>query len=396
MIWLTLVSLLILTVMVRHNWATNKNTIFLGLLLGFVSLYCLTHYWMAIDFQPTLAAIFFNHFTPFYLVTGPLLFWYVRGVLKDEFFWKNTDWYHLIPFFIQVIAISPYTLGNSFDSKVEMIQELNANPARMAEMRFNFIFSTSQNSLIRLGLFLIYLIASFSQIVGHLKREKTPISITLQRSVVVRWLIYLHISLLVMLVLYLVFLYRFGADTSFLITPQSATLQTIIAALLIINNLSLLLFPELLFGIIRSRPSATKQTNSGASKTGSTHKSSKNISQVPFKDQAYFAELGKRFKTYMKAEQPYLAKGFDLSQASSALQVPQHHLTLCIREVFDDNFSGVRNAYRVRYSKKLLKDPELSQKTIDAIADESGFSSRTSFYKAFDRETGMSPADYRK
>ena len=396
MVWLILVSLLVLIVMVYYNWSTNKNTIFLGLLLGLVSLYCLTHYWMAIDFQPFLSAIFFNHFTPFYLVTGPLLYWYVRGVLKDEFIWKNTDWYHLIPFFIQLIAIVPYTFGNSFDSKVEIIQQLNTNPARIAEMRFNFIFSTSQNSLIRLGLFLIYLLASFSQIVGHLKREKTPIGITLQRSVVVRWLIYLHISLLVMLVLYLVFLYRFGADTSFLKTPQSATLQTIIATLLIINNLSLLLFPELLFGIIRSHPSANKQTNSGAKKASSAQKSSKKKSQVPFKDQAYFAELGKRFKTYMNEEKPYLAKDFDLSQASIALQVPQHHLTLCIREVFDDNFSGVRNAYRVRYSKKLLKDPELSQKTIDAIADESGFSSRTSFYKAFDRETGMSPADYRR
>jgi len=40
-------------------------------------------------------------------------------------------------------------------------------------------------------------------------------------------------------------------------------------------------------------------------------------------------------------------------------------------------------------------DPSNASKTIDAIADETGFSSRTSFYKAFDRITGISPNEYR-
>jgi len=68
---------------------------------------------------------------------------------------------------------------------------------------------------------------------------------------------------------------------------------------------------------------------------------------------------------------------------------------LCIREIFDDNFSGFRNSYRIRDAQSILKDPSNATKTIDAIADETGFSSRTSFYKAFDRITGISPNEYR-
>ncbi len=386
MVWLTIISLLVLLVMTYYNWSTNKNIIFLSLYLAFFTTYGLTHYWLTIDARPELAAIFFNHFTPFYLIVGPLLYFYVKGVLSDEFFLKKTDFIHLIPGIIQLVAVAPYTFTVPFEVKVEMLQGLVENPTLASQIRFNWMFTNEQNALIRLSLLLGYILAAARLLYKHLQKSNIPISIKLQRSVVLRWLIYLHISTLILISFYIFFLFSFSKNSCFIDTQLAATIETLLAVFIVINNLSLLLFPELLFGIpiFRRADSIEVVLDTPA-----------NRASVRFKDEAYFQDLGNRFMSYMEAEKPYLSKSFNLGQAAQSLEVPQHHLTLCIREVYDDNFSGIRNTFRVKYAYSLLKSSTHSQKTIDAISDESGFSSRTSFYKAFDREFGMSPGDLR-
>jgi len=394
MVWLTLVSLLVLVVMVYYNWSSNRNVIFLGLLLSFISVYALAHYWLAIEFNATLSAIVFNHFTPLYLLVGPMLYFYVRGVLADDFVWKNTDWFHLVPALIQLLAISPYLFTVSFSEKMTLIQELTRNSDEVLSMRFNMFFSTLQNSLFRFLSVIVYWLISFSLIFQFLFKSRSSITYNLQRSVVMRWLLYLHISFLILTTLYAVFLYRFDAELDFLNSQASYTLQTAIAFFIIVNNLSLLLFPELLFGIIRTR--SLRSLNVIASDLPLSLKENETQENVlPFKNHDYFLELGNRLKDYMEESHPYLSKNFNLSEAARSLNVPQHHLTLCIREIYDDNFSGFRNSYRIRHAQAILKDPSNASKTIDAIADETGFSSRTSFYKAFDRITGISPNEYR-
>lgn len=386
MVWLTIISLLVLMVMTYYNWSANKNIIFLSLYLALFTTYGLTHYWMTVDVEPHLAAIVFNHFTPLYLLVGPLLYFYVKGVLSDDLVFKRTDFIHLIPGIIQLVAVAPYIFTVPFEAKVEMLNGLIENPSLATKIRFNWIFTNEQNALIRLGLLLGYILATARLLLKHLNQNNIPISIKLQRSVVLRWLIYLHVSTLTLISLYVFFLFSFAKDNSFIETQLATTIQTLLAVFLVINNLSLLLFPELLFGIpiFRRADSIEVVLDTPADRAS-----------VRFKDEAYFQDLGNRFMSYMEAEKPYLSKSFNLGQAAQNLEVPQHHLTLCIREVYDDNFSGVRNAFRVKHAYHLLKSSSHSQKTIDAISDESGFSSRTSFYKAFDREFGMSPGDLR-
>jgi len=386
MVWLTIISLLVLMVMTYYNWLANKNIIFLSLYLALFTTYGLTHYWMTVDVEPRLAAIFFNHFTPLYLLVGPLLYFYVKGVLSDELVFKRTDFIHLIPGIIQLVAVAPYIFTVPFEAKVEMLQGLIENPTLATKIRFNWVFTNEQNALIRLGLLLGYILATARLLLKHLNQNNIPISIKLQRSVVLRWLIYLHLSTLTLISLYVFFLFSFAKENSFIDTQLATTIQTLLAVFLVINNLSLLLFPELLFGIpIFRRADSIKVVLDTPD----------NRASVRFKDEAYFQDLGNRFMSYMEAEKPYLSKSFNLGQAAQSLEVPQHHLTLCIREVYDDNFSGIRNTFRVKYAYSLFKSGSHSQKTIDAISDESGFSSRTSFYKAFDREFGMSPGDLR-
>ena len=174
-------------------------------------------------------------------------------------------------------------------------------------MRFNMFFSTLQNSLFRFLSVIVYWVISFSLILQFLFKSRSSITYNLQRSVVIRWLLYLHISFLILTTLYAVFLYRFDAELDFLNTQASYTLQTAIAFFIIVNNLSLLLFPELLFGIIRTR--SLRSLNVIASDLSlSLEENETQENVLPFKNHDYFLELGNRLKDYMEEGSPYLSK----------------------------------------------------------------------------------------
>lgn len=75
----------------------NRNSNFLAAFLLILSLFNLAHYFTAANFNAFWGTVFYNHFAPLYLLLGPLIYFYVRGILKDEFIFKPLDWIHFIP-----------------------------------------------------------------------------------------------------------------------------------------------------------------------------------------------------------------------------------------------------------------------------------------------------------
>jgi AraC-like DNA-binding protein len=59
------------------------------------------------------------------------------------------------------------------------------------------------------------------------------------------------------------------------------------------------------------------------------------------------------------------------------------------------NFKAWVNSFRIQEAKQLIHEGYLLQHTTDALAQATGFSSRISFYRAFKKQTGQSPTDFR-
>jgi len=59
------------------------------------------------------------------------------------------------------------------------------------------------------------------------------------------------------------------------------------------------------------------------------------------------------------------------------------------------NFSDFVNSFRVDKVKELLASQEFSEYTIVAIGLECGFNSKSTFYSAFKKNTGVTPVQYR-
>ncbi|MBE7010042.1 MAG: helix-turn-helix transcriptional regulator [Ruminococcaceae bacterium] len=71
----------------------------------------------------------------------------------------------------------------------------------------------------------------------------------------------------------------------------------------------------------------------------------------------------------------------------------QWRAPVCIEKAFGTGFREQLTKMRMRSAKKFLRDGE---KDVSQVAEVVGYQSYNGFYIAFKRETGMTPAEYRK
>jgi AraC-like DNA-binding protein len=103
-----------------------------------------------------------------------------------------------------------------------------------------------------------------------------------------------------------------------------------------------------------------------------------------------------RLTTLMEEEKPHLEMELTLPMLSKMLDVSPHHLSQVINENLEKNFFDFVNEYRVEEARKALVSPGSDRLSILGIAMDAGFNSKSAFYSAFNRHTGMTPSQYKK
>ena len=99
---------------------------------------------------------------------------------------------------------------------------------------------------------------------------------------------------------------------------------------------------------------------------------------------------------YMQQKRPYLQPGFGLTDMTRGTSFTTHQVSGFINKRYQMNFYSFVNQYRIEYCKKKFESKEYLNKTIEAIANESGFQSRATFIRAFKISTGLTPSEYIK
>ena len=98
-------------------------------------------------------------------------------------------------------------------------------------------------------------------------------------------------------------------------------------------------------------------------------------------------------KSWMEEEKPYLYNDFKLTDVSHILPLNRTYLSRIFNEGFGQNFSEVVRAYRVNYSKEILRNnPSIPTYQVATL---SGFRSDTTYIKAFKQITNMTPTQYK-
>lgn len=97
----------------------------------------------------------------------------------------------------------------------------------------------------------------------------------------------------------------------------------------------------------------------------------------------------------VEKEKLYLDPRLTLPELSKITAIPVRYISQVINEELNKNFNDFINGYRISEFKKILSQNEENTKNILEIAYQSGFNSKSSFYDAFKKETGLTPSQYK-
>ena len=385
-------TLLIALILLFYNYENNRNSILLTLFLVFYSLYGITHFVVTEIQHITLSAALFVHFTPLYLAMGPLMYLYVRNTLTDQERFSKIDALHFLPAAIQLIAIIPYTLQD-FEVKKEIIAQLIADPNVITQLDFNAFFSPKFNFYMRIGLLLVYTIATLGLIFFYKTKRFYQIKLPYElKSTTFRWLISLQVFILISLTPYLFFIIDYLDYSGSYYSNYNKILLAISASGLALMSLGLLVFPHILYGMPQQQgPLPTL----GRKKKKKIKKAKSELAVVTPKDPEYFNEVAEAIEQYFTEQKPFLRSDFTMAEMVVALGIPKHHIMYCFRYIFNTGFNDYKLNHKIDWVRIALVESDLTNETIDAIGEKAGFKSKSNFYATFKKYTGVTPLAYR-
>ena len=101
-------------------------------------------------------------------------------------------------------------------------------------------------------------------------------------------------------------------------------------------------------------------------------------------------------KSQIQKQELFTNPNLNLRTLALELSVKEKELSRLINECGNVNFYQFINEYRIEKFKQLVQSPKFHQFTLLGLANESGFSSKSTFYTAFKKFEGMTPKQYKK
>ncbi|MCP2024947.1 AraC-like DNA-binding protein [Flavobacterium sp. HSC-32F16] len=108
-------------------------------------------------------------------------------------------------------------------------------------------------------------------------------------------------------------------------------------------------------------------------------------------DNLYFQKL----ELLCKEQHIYTDSTLNREKVAEKLGISPGYVSLIINTITGDNFANYINQYRVEAVKEMMANSEYENYNLLAMGLESGFTSKTTFYKAFKKATGQTPNEYK-
>ena len=345
--------------------AKNKANTYLGILVLCITLFFLPHFFARYGLLERLHYVIgLPRIIPF--LFGPLTLLYVRACTQKGFQMRNIDWLHFIPAFLMLLNCWP-DITASVGEKIAN-QSFFAKTGQVSDYAWIWLLKVI-HPLIYFGLS-VQLIFKYRQ---HVSNAASFIDTAFHR-----WLLTFIFILSVPILGLLLFVFtEFGR---FSLMILSMGLMTFLLAIYIATLVKPTLFHAFPYQMPIPISTATKKQKYENSNLKEAQK------------EQYLQKL----KSFMHQHKPFQEPELTLAQLSDKVKIPTHYLSQVINEKLEVNFLDFINNYRVKEAQVKLIDPTLSHYTILAIAYEAGFNSKSTFYAAFKKVTGMTPSQFRK
>lgn len=305
---------------------------------------------------------------PFILIHGPFLYLYTAASTNAFSFKRKTWLFHFWPFVGTIIALLPLYLMST-KAKMDLYNTNGAAYKSFNDVLQIFIYVTG----------LVYIFLSFRLLQKH--KMNIGEHFSYEEKINLNWLRYLIYGLLVIWVIIIVF------KKNTLIYGSGVIFVTLLG-FLGIRQVGI-------FG--RNDYSANNESTQGT-----TYIAVQPFSlETPRKKYANSGisleqvnEIHKQLTQLMNAEKIYTEPALSLNSLASRLSVHPNYLSQVINNKEGVSFFDYINKLRVNEFKRLVQEKDQSQFTLISIAYDSGFNSKSSFYKNFKKVTGQSPSDF--
>ena len=317
---------------------------------------------------------------PLTFLVPPLGYLYVRSVLYNEKRWQSIDFLHLLPFVFFIINYLPFFLS-PIDYKVEIVMKTIQDKNFGIEKQLGFL-PESVFYLFRPIQATLYIIFQWRLILTF-NRNNPNQTISDQIKRVTRWLSTFTLASSGFLVAFFIVLVLYFTQENLFTSSELTLIPNII---LVISHFAvftyLLINPQVLTGLPFIR---YKETPSSLVENETV--------KVPFILENYSKEI-KVLEKYFQTQKTYLQPNLAISQVAVETKIPNRDLSYIINNYYQKRFNDYLNEMRLTHFLSQIDANTLDNLTIEAIAFDSGFSSKTSFYRAFNRFYGCTPSEY--
>ncbi len=104
-------------------------------------------------------------------------------------------------------------------------------------------------------------------------------------------------------------------------------------------------------------------------------------------------DLMTQISSLIEDEKLFLRKDLRITDVAAELATNKTYVSALLNNFSGENFTSLITRYRVEYAQRLMREhPDM---LMDDVADKSGFSSRTTFFRSFKALTGMTPKEWK-
>jgi AraC-like DNA-binding protein len=222
--------------------------------------------------------------------------------------------------------------------------------------------------------------------------------------VIKKWLLIFSGFVLAAALMHLfIFLSAFAVDGKLSFINANNTSMVFFSVIYVLMLVSLLVFPHILYGMPTQASSSNVDFVAQPDFIPTTITSSidendlipANENQLQLFSEQYLQEINNKISSWSE-QQLFLDSDSSIVSLAAYTQITQHHLSYYFNTHLAIKFTDWRNNLKVDYAKLLLDQDITTSITMEALAIQCGFSSQTTFNRAFKNSIGVTPSQYGK
>lgn len=337
-------------------------------------------------------------FNPLYYFVPSGMYLYIRGLMNQDSRFKTFDILHFLPLVFGFVDITYYFTHHQ--ELMNEVKELVTNQDKYFYYYISGPLTTTLKHTVRPALYSFYYLLIFRVLY---KQKQLKFSFTLNTKQ--KWVLILITFTFISHLLQLFQWYNhFIGDRINYYKNDTGTF--IILPVMILTGIILFIIqnPDILYGhlyIIEKwqnkrehsiemalNPTNPEIANQDIETTTEENKESKEM--IPY---SLALEHANMLAQIMEEKKLYQQHDLQIIELANESNILVHHCSYVLNKVLGKNFRDWTNEYRINHFIDIYKE-QRTQKTIDAIAKESGFKNTSTFYNAFKKATGLSPTQY--